>query len=202
MTTIVAHLNSGKPVPAKYMPRYPKPERTASTPGPKPGTLEVNKESYANNGGYYKPETKGRRRVGVLDWSIDELIAYKNNGTPPVRIPDAQILYKLGTIGVTMTQTADLFGISVDKFTQNTDWYDNWKRGRSECGSRIRASIVKDALENDMLMAKIYLDKTMSGDKDNNAPMIQVNINTELGQVSTEELLNVAFEEKDGNETD
>lgn len=196
MTTTVAHLNSGKPVPAKYMPRYPKSEK--STPGPKPGT-PAPVGVHANNGGFYKPETKGRKKVGVLDWSLDELIAYKHNGTPPARIPDAEILYKLGTIGVTLSQTADLFGISIEKFSSNTDWHDNWKRGRAECGSRIRASIVEDALEKDMLMAKIYLDKTMSGDKEGPTALIQVNVNTELGQVSTDDLLNVVFEEKDGN---
>lgn len=183
------------PSPVKHMPRYPKSERTASTPGPKPGTPSAPGVT-ANNGTSYKPETKGRKKVGLLDWSLDDLIAYKHNGTPPARIPDAEILYKLGTIGVTLTQTADLFGISVDKFTSNTDWHDNWKRGRAECGSRIRASIVEDALEKDMLMAKIYLDKTMSGDKEGPTALIQVNVNTELGQVSTDDLLNVVFEEK------
>ena len=150
--------------------------------------------------GSYPPETKGRFKRGVLDWSLDDLIAYRENGRPPTRIPDADLLYKLGTIGVSMSNAADLFGISREKFSSNLDWLENWQRGRAECGAQIRASIVEDALENNNLMAKIYIDKIIGGDKESPTALIQVNVNSELGQVSTEDLLNVVFEEKDGNE--
>lgn len=151
-------------------------------------------------GAIYKPEVKGAKRFGKLDWTLDELIAYKNNGTPPARIPDADLLYKLGSIGVSLANAADLFEISQDKFCSNPDWITNWQRGRAECGSRIRASIVDDALEKDNLMAKIYIDKILGGDKQEQT-MVQVNVNTNnLKEISTDDLLEVAFKNQDDNE--
>lgn len=152
-----------------------------------------------NKGTFYKPETKGRKKSGILDWSLDELIEYKHNGKPPARIPDPEILYKLGRCGVSMANAADIFGISREKFSSNEDWLLNWQRGRAECGALIRASIVEDALDKDILMAKIYVDKIMGGDKENATTLVQVNVNTGLGEVSTEDLLNVVFEEKNDN---
>lgn len=175
------------------MPRYPKTEivRTASTPGPKPGT-PVPVGVHANNGSHYKPETKGRKKYGPLDWSLDELIAYRQNGTPPARIPDKEMLYKLGSYGVTMMNCCDLFGISQDKFTGNLDWIENWQRGKAGLASRVRASIVEDALDKDILMAKIHLDKQLSGD--NARPLVQVNVNSQLSEVRTEDLLSVVVQ--------
>lgn len=150
-----------------------------------------------HGGSIYSPETKGKKRTGKLDWTLDELIEYKMNGSPPQRIPDADLLYKLGAIGVSLKNAASLFEISEDKFCSNPDWLTNWQRGRAECGSRIRASIVEDAIEKDNLMAKIYIDKIMGGDKDD-SPLVQVNIqNNDLQKISTDDLIEVAFNDED-----
>lgn len=151
-------------------------------------------EPRANNGRFYSPEVKGRKKVGMLDWSLDELIAYKHNGTPPARIPDADLLYKLGAIGVSLVNAANLFDISVEKFSSNSDWHESWKKGRAECGARVRASIVEDALDKDILNAKLYLDKIMGGDAP--ADVVNVNVrNTTLETIDTDKLLEVMFKQ-------
>ena len=171
------------------MPKEPKP--------PKVKDLTLNPQ--ANNGTFYKPETKGRYKKGPLDWSLDELIQYRQNGTPPARIPDAEILYKLGKCGVSLSNACEIFGISKEKFSSNMDWYENWARGRAECGAQIRASIVEDALEKDILNAKIYIDKIIGGDQVTDK--LQVNVtNTQLENVSTEDLLEVMFKQQDNDE--
>jgi len=156
-----------------------------------------------HTGTFYKPETKGKKKAGLLDWSLDELIQYKHNGTPPQRIPDAHLLYLLGKSGVSATNACALFDISSDKFYKNPDWCENWAKGRAEIGSTIRASIVEDALEKDNLMAKIYLDKLIGGDKVGENTLVQVNVSTNgnLAQVSTDELLSVAFNDIDDKNT-
>ena len=113
---------------------------------------------------YYPPETKGRFVRGPLDWSLDELIEYRKAGGQPMRIPDKDILYNLGAMGVSMENAAKLFDISREKFSSNLDWLENWQKGRSECSARIRARIVEQALEENVLNAMIYLDKLMGGD--------------------------------------
>jgi hypothetical protein len=144
------------------------------------------------------PDVKGRKKYGPLDWSLDDLIRYRYNGTPPARIPDADLVYKMGSIGVSLSNVAAIFDLSLEKFSSNQDWYESWARGRAECGAKVRASIVDDALEKDILMAKIHLDKVLSGDKIGDNTYVQVNVsNNNLDQVSTDELLNVAFKEKD-----
>lgn len=177
------------------MPRYKKPTVESTEIIPKK-EIPVT----GSQGTFYKPETKGRKKSGLLDWSLDELIEYKHNGTPPARIPDPMILYKLGSIGVSMANAAALFGISKEKFSSNADWLENWQKGRAECGSLIRASIVEDALEKDNLMAKIYIDKMIGGDKVGDTAMVQVNVNTGgLEGVSTEDLIEVAFKDDQDN---
>lgn len=151
-----------------------------------------------NKGVAYTPEVKGSKRSGKLDWTLDELIAYKSNGYPPARIPDAVILYKLGKAGVSLKNAADIFSISEDKFYSNPDWLENWQKGRAELSSRVRAAIVDQALEQNVLNAMIYLDKIIGGD----SPADQLNVTvtnvSNLENVSTEDLLDVMY--RDGKD--
>ena len=146
----------------------------------------------------YYPETKGAKRFGKLDLTLDELITYRSNGTPPARIPDPVILYKLGKAGVSLRNAADIFEISEDKFCSNPDWLVNWQKGRAELSSRVRAAIVDQALEQNVLNAMIYLDKIMGGD----SPADQLNVTvtnvSNLENISTEDLLDVMY--RDGKD--
>lgn len=153
-------------------------------PGPKKGAPRKKQP--------YSPEVKGRFVRGPLDWSLDELIEYKEKGGAPMRIPDKEMLFKLGKMGVSLANAAVLFNISQEKFCSNLDWYENWERGRAACGAQIRASIVEDALEKDVLNAKIYIDKILGGDKV--VETVQVDVrNAELLDINTEDLLQVMF---------
>jgi hypothetical protein len=145
-----------------------------------------------------KPETKGafRYKRGVLDWTVDELILYKQDGNKPKRIPDQEILTKCGMMGISRINTCQLFNIDPRKFDENPEWREAWEKGRGEVGTRIRASLVNDAIQNDNLTAKIYLDKQLSGEQTETAKVV-VNVNTKLEGVSTEELLNITFNEID-----
>jgi hypothetical protein len=141
-----------------------------------------------NQGKMYSPEKKGRMVRGPLDWSLDDLIAYKQNGTAPMRIPDPDLLYKLGTMGVSMNNAAELFDISREKFSSNLDWLENWQKGRAECAARVRAKIVEQALDENVLNAMIYLDKIMGGDQV--IEQVQVDVrNTQLTAYDTDALL-------------
>ena len=143
-----------------------------------------------------KPDTKGRQKRGPLDWSLDELIAYRAYGGPPARIPDKEVLYKLGSMGVSLRNCADLFDISQEKFCSNLDWLENWQKGRSECASRVRAKIVEQALDENVLNAMIYLDKIMGGDSV--VEQVQVNVRNEtLKEVNTDDLLEIMYKQTD-----
>lgn len=145
----------------------------------------------------WDPDIKGSKRVGILDWSLDELIAYKTDGRQPVRIPDADMLFKLGSYGVSAAHCADLFQIATDKFHKNEIWHAAWAEGRAQCATRIRASLVVDALEKDVIQAKIHLDKMF---QDVPAPaIVQVNVSTGLEHINTKDLLQVIYH-SDGNE--
>ena len=159
-------------------------------------TTEEQPPKKKSGGRIWKPETTGRQKRGPLDWSLDELIAYRQSGVSPARIPDADLLFKLGSIGVSLSNVAKLFNIDETKITDNLDWYENWSRGRAECGSRIRAKIVEQALEGDVLNAMIYLDKILGGDQVTD--QVQINVtNTELQPVKTEDLLEVMYKQQD-----
>lgn len=147
----------------------------------------------------YTPEKKGSMKRGPLDWTLDELIVYKNNGTMPKRIPDPKLLHKLGSIGVSIGNAASIFEITQDKIMDDPALYDAWKLGRAECGSRIRAKIVEQALDENVLNAMIYLDKILGGD--NVAAEVNVNVtNTELQKIDTDSLLEVMFKQNDNKD--
>tara|TARA_R110000868_G_scaffold6114_3_gene35317 strand:+ start:133 stop:684 length:552 start_codon:yes stop_codon:yes gene_type:complete len=144
----------------------------------------------------YPPETKGKFTRGPLDWSLDELIEYRSNGTAPKRIPDAEMLRKMGAAGLPMETVCDLFQVSRDKFCSNLDWYDNWKLGKAEIGARNRAMIVAQALEQNVLNAQIYIDKIFMPDSGTNSTVqVTVTNSEQLKPVSTEDLLEVMFKE-------
>jgi hypothetical protein len=145
-----------------------------------------------SGGPIWKPETTGRKKRGPLEWSLDELIAYRQSGVSPARIPDADLLFKLGSIGVSLANISKLFNIDETKITDNLDWHDNWARGRAECGSRIRAKIVEQALDENVLNAMIYLDKILGGDQVSDRVEVSVTT-TELTPVKTEDLLEVMY---------
>jgi hypothetical protein len=147
----------------------------------------------------WKPDTVGNYKRGVLDWSVDELIAYKQQGHMPKRIPDVEMLFKCGSLGISKANTCQLFNIGLAKFQENPEWNEAWEKGRGEVGTRIRASLVKDALDNDNLTAKIYLDKQLSGEQVDTSK-VTINVNTQLEGISTEDLLNITFTENDGDE--
>jgi hypothetical protein len=177
-------------------------------PGPKKGT-KLTPEQKAGQRPYYAdekwpPAKKGAKKRGPLDWSLDELIEYKAAGGQPMRIPNKEMLFALGRMGVTISNAAELFDISESKFMQNLDWLENWQKGSAECKARIRASIVDDALHKDILNAKLYLDKIWATDKVRD----EVNVNvrsSELNEIDTSNLLEVLYKtqlpnaEKDSN---
>jgi hypothetical protein len=186
----------------KFKPRQHKPTRNVFDPTKERNDMTGYAPSPGSKGGRtWKPDTIGRYKSGVLDWSVDELIAYKQTGATPKRIPDVDILYKLGKAGVSIMNSCDIFGISADKFSSNPDWSDAHAAGRAQLGSKIRTSLVEDALERDNTTVKIYLDKILGGDREQ--PQVVVNIkNNELQEYSTEDLINLAFKETPDDSTE
>lgn len=145
----------------------------------------------------WKPESTGSRRLGPLDWTLDELIEYRKSGVSPKRILDKDVMYKLGKVGVSFNNVCFVLGVSQSKVLENRDYLEAWQTGRAECGARIRASIVQDALEKDLLPAKLYLDKILSGDTPQDVVNINVNT-TELTKINTNDLLEIMY--RDGKE--
>ena len=124
-----------------------------------------------------------------MEWSLDELIEYKHNGQKPHRLPDQEILFKLGSVGVSAANCCALFDIGITTFNENPDWRSAWERGRATIATRLRSSLIEDALEKDNVMVKIYLDKVLGGEKTEAPPVVNVTVNNAetLQQVSTEE---------------
>ncbi len=172
-------------------------------PPPKGSSVVDLNKHVAEGNGLYSPEVKGKKRGGPLHWSLDELIEYRQNGTRPHHIPDPVMLEQLGAMGVSLANAMGLFGVLPEHSTARKDCVDAWNVGRSRVGARVRASLLNDALENDNITAKIHLDKVFSGEKAGDTN-IQVNVNTDtnLSEVSTEDLLNVTFTSSDDKKDD
>lgn len=99
---------------------------------------------------------------------------------------------ELAALGISTRNIARLCGMDETYIFDNPTRLAAYHRGRANVSSRIRSSIVTDALENNSLQAKLYLDKIMGGD------VVQENINLTVQQqplrdIPTEDLIEIAM---------
>lgn len=162
------------------------------TPKPKPKFRDINGKPKDT---FMPPESMGKMKgPSVIDMSLDELIEYRMTGQKPQRILDADTIFGLARIGVSIDNICDLFKMSKQTFMDNAAFKTAHAEGRAGCGTRIRAMIYQHA-ENGSLAAAQYLDKITGGD------VVQENVNLTvtqrpLEQVDTEQLIEIAFKEK------
>jgi hypothetical protein len=106
----------------------------------------------------------------------------------------------LGSSGVSVHNLCKIFKKSFGFLNENPNLLAAYEKGRATLGSKVRTTLVDSALENNNITAAIYLDRILSGDQV--ASEVNVNVTSSpLENVSTEDLLNVAFTVKD-DETD
>ena len=162
------------------------------TDKPKPRFRDVN--TGAPKDTFMPPETMGKMKgPSVWDMSLDELIEYRSTGNKPKRILDVDVIYALAKTGVSIENICGLFSYSRESFCNNDAFLTAHRNGRSECGIRIRASIVEHA-RNGSLDAAKYLDRITGGD------IIQENVNLSisqrpLDQTPADNLLEVIYRE-------
>src|SRR5579864_5802855 len=69
------------------------------------------------------PDKIGRYKgKGIFDWSIDELIAYKETGKQPQRVLDTDVLHKLGKAGVSMANVCAIFQVEPARILENVSY--------------------------------------------------------------------------------
>ena len=170
---------------------------------------EDKKREIAKAAAKHKAEVALIRKTGVhgpFDWSVEQILEHKATGKPLQRIPDRDVLRKLGASGISMTTAADIFNVSYAEFSNTPEYIDNFKAGRSSVIGRVRTSIVNDALEKDSLNAKIYLDKIWA--TDNQPDKIEISArNKDFDNIKTSDLIEVMVtalisERKDDKEDD
>ena len=153
---------------------------------------------------FMPPDSMGkvnRHPNNPWNWSLDELIEYRSLGVSPKRIINVDILYMLGKAGVTLSSAAALFEMADTHIIGDPDLHAAFNKGKAELGSRVRAVLVTEALENGNIQAQIHLDKQLNGE--NKQQSINFNISTteKLESISTEKLLEVAFNEIEDDKT-
>lgn len=132
-------------------------------------------------------KTMGAIKRHPLHMSLDELIQYKTTGVQPKIIISEDILFRLGEIGASLKNTAQVLNVTEETISSNAPLLSAWQKGRANVGTKVRALIVEDAL-NGNLQAKIYLDKMLGGDTITDNLNVTVTAQP-LKEVSTEQLL-------------
>jgi len=148
------------------------------------------------------PEVVGRmRRPHPFHMSVNELIEYKATGLKPAMVIDEDIVFRLAQIGVSLENTAAVCGVGMTFLTEHKNYHDAWKLGRAEVAARISASLVEDALVNDVLNAKIYLDKTMNAGEATQSVQIEHSLKpvNPLEAIPTKNLLDIMYHEDDSS---
>lgn len=171
--------------------------RVKKTDGPNPNyALDGMKPRHQ----FMSPETMGklnRHPNSPWTWSLDELIEYRSLGVSPKRIINMDALYLIGKSGITLKAAAELFEMAPQSLSQEKDLYNAFMRGQAEIGSKIRTTLVGEALENGNIQAQIHLDKVFNAEPKTSTQDVNINITTseKLLTISTEKLLEVAFNE-------
>lgn len=90
--------------------------------------------------------------------------------------------------GLSMESAAGIFGHATVAIIHNPEMLEAYKRGRSKAGSLIRASLMDDALNKDILQAKLHLDKVLN--KEDNTQQVNLTVTkSPLENIPTEQLL-------------
>ena len=133
--------------------------------------------------------------------SLDELIEYRKTGVRPAMIIDIDTIEEMARTGSSIQTICGIFKISKETFYNNPAFLTAFNSGRANLAHRLRGAIVEDAFENNILQAKLYLDKMLGGD--NETVNITATVEAKpLESVPTDNLLEIMYSEKDPSKPD
>jgi transcriptional regulator with XRE-family HTH domain len=90
--------------------------------------------------------------------------------------------------GLSIKSIANLLGTQSITIQNDPEMLAAFEKGRANIGSVVRAAIIDDALNKDLLTAKLYLDKVFN--KEDHVQEVNLNISqTPLENIPTEQLL-------------
>jgi len=100
----------------------------------------------------------------------------------------------LASHGLAIKTIASMFGHLSTTITNDPEYLAAFEKGRSQIASKIRASLVEDALNKDLISAKLYLDKIYN--KDEQTQEINLNVSQRpLENVTDEQLLQIDLDD-------
>lgn len=137
---------------------------------------------------FMPPESMGKmKRDSIFDWSIDEVIAYRQTGVRPRIIIDPNKIHTLARNGASLKVIADLFETTEHTIIDNPAFYSAYTTGRSDLATRNRMNLVKNAEDN--MAVAIYLDKLIGGDIEKSQVTLIPGAPQEVKQADTSDLL-------------
>ncbi len=104
---------------------------------------------------------------------------------------EPKVVYELACSGIHKRKICDLYRCDHNYIDEDPSLLASYNQGRANIGSTIRASILNDALDKDILQAKIHLDKIYNKE-DSSVQQVDVTVTQNpLENISTEELLSI-----------
>jgi len=107
---------------------------------------------------------------------------------PPRQAVTPEMVETMAYEGLSSSVICGILGVQYSYITDRPELLAAFAKGRSTIGSKIRASLIEDALENNLLPAKIYLDKIYGGDVEQKNIAVTVT-QPPLENIPTEQLL-------------
>jgi hypothetical protein len=103
---------------------------------------------------------------------------------------------EMAATGMSQWTICSLFECQFSTISDTPDLLAAFNKGRAQVGQRIRSELVKDALENNIVPVKLYLDKIYS--KEDDTKKVELSVSERpLENVPTEQLLEIDFEDSD-----
>lgn len=122
----------------------------------------------------------------AADRNIELIKAALVDTTSPENIEE------LASLGITKVMIANLLRKDLDFINKDPELIAAFNRGKATVGLKVRASIVADALEKDMLPAKLHLDKVLNSEAQ--VQHVELSVKNEtLKDVPTEDLIDIMY---------
>lgn len=129
--------------------------------------------------------------------TLNNLNVIQQEIVAPQELLTPKIVETLAEQGLSRPVIAGLYRCAVGTIYNTPELDEAFLKGRGTIAKKLRTQLVEDALYNDSMPAKLYLDKIMGGDVEQKSLAVTVT-QTPLENVSTEKLLEI----DDGQDTD
>lgn len=109
---------------------------------------------------------------------------------------EPKVVYEFACLGISKFKICDLYHCDHNYIDEDPALLAVYNQGRANIGTKVRSSIIVDALDKDILQAKIHLDKIYNKE-DASVHQVDVTVNQRpLEEIDTNNLIEIMYKDE------